>query len=91
MAVGYSNDENYLGSDSYALKSMTNKISYLDDGELCVLTKNNISFYDSNKNRINKKIHTVSNEENISDKGDFKTFMSKEIFEQPITAKKCVS
>ena len=91
LAVGYSNDENYLGSDSYALKSMTNKISYLDDGELCVLTKNNISFYDSNKNRINKKIHTVSNEENISDKGDFKTFMSKEIFEQPITAKKCVS
>ena len=91
LAVGYSNDENYLGSDSYALKSMTNKISYLDDGELCVLTKNSISFYDSNKNRINKKIHTVSNEENISDKGDFKTFMSKEIFEQPITAKKCVS
>ncbi len=91
LAVGYSNDENYLGSDSYALKSMTNKISYLDDGELCVLTKNNISFYDSNKNKINKKIHTVSNEENISDKGDFKTFMSKEIFEQPITAKKCVS
>ena len=39
LAVGYSNDENYLGSDSYALKSMTNKISYLDDGELCVLSK----------------------------------------------------
>ncbi len=40
LAVGYSSNENYLGSDSYALKSMTNKISYLDDGELCVLTKN---------------------------------------------------
>ncbi len=39
LAVGYSNKENYLGSDSYALKSMTNKISYLDDGELCVLSK----------------------------------------------------
>ena len=37
LAVGYSNNENYLGSDSYALKSMTNKISYLDDGELCFL------------------------------------------------------
>ena len=41
LAVGYSNEENYLGSDSYALKSMTNKISYLDDGEICVLTKEN--------------------------------------------------
>ena len=62
LAVGYSSDENYLGSDSYALKSMTNKISYLDDGELCILTKNNVSFYDINQNKINKKIHIVSNE-----------------------------
>ena len=36
LAVGYSKNENYLGSDSYALKSMTNKISYLDDGEFCI-------------------------------------------------------
>ena len=91
LAVGYSNSENYLGSDSYALKSMTNKISYLDDGETCVLTKNSISFYDTKKNKVNKKIHIVSDEENISDKGDYKNFMSKEIFEQPITAKKCIN
>ena len=91
LAVGYSSNENYLGSDSYALKSMTNKISYLDDGELCVLTKNEVSFYDAKKNKINKKIHIVSDEENIADKGDYKNFMSKEIFEQPITAKKCVN
>ena len=91
LAVGYSNKENYLGSDSYALKSMTNKISYLEDGELCILTKNEVSFYDSKKNKINKKIHIVSNEENTADKGDHKNFMSKEIFEQPTTAKKCVS
>ena len=91
LAVGYSNNENYLGSDSYALKSMTNRISYLDDGETCVLTKNSISFYDTKKNKVNKKIHIVSNEENISSKGNYKNFMSKEIFEQPITAKKCIN
>ncbi len=91
LAVGYSHEENYLGSDSYALKSMTNKVSYLDDGEICVLTKNNVSFYDVNKKKINKKIHIVSDEENTSDKGDYKNFMSKEIFEQPTTAKKCIN
>ena len=91
LAVGYSNDENYLGSDSYALKSMTNKISYLDDGELCVLSKKEISFYNSKENKINKKIHILSEDENVSGKGDYKNFMSKEIFEQPITAKKCIS
>ncbi len=91
LAVGYSNEENYLGSDSYALKSMTNKISYLDDGELCVLTNKSISFYDSNQKKINKKIHILSDDQNLSEKGDFKNFMSKEIFEQPITAKKCIN
>ena len=91
LAVGYSKDENYLGSDSYALKSMTNKISYLNDGELCVVTKNSVSFFDSNLNKINKKIYIVSDDENTSDKGDYKNFMSKEIFEQPITARTCLS
>ena len=91
LAVGYSNDENYLGSDSYALKSMTNKISYLDDGEVCMLTKNDITFYDSKQTKINKKIHTVSDDQNTSDKGDYKNFMSKEIFEQSRTIKKCIS
>ena len=91
LAVGYSKEENYLGSDSYALKSMTNKISYLDDGELCILDKDNVEFYDSNQKKINKKIHTVSDDENTSDKGDYKNFMSKEIFEQATTIKKCLN
>ncbi len=91
LAVGYSKEENYLGSDSYALKSMTNKISYLDDGELCLLNKDSIEFYDVNQKKINKKIHIVSDDENISDKGDYKNFMSKEIFEQSTTIKKCLS
>ncbi len=91
LAVGYSNKENYLGSDSYALKSMTNKISYLDDGDLCVLSKDKVEFYDVNKKKINKKVYALSDDKNISEKGDYKNFMSKEIFEQPITAKNCIN
>ncbi len=91
LAVGYSNEENYLGSDSYALKSMTNKISYLDDGDICLLTKDNVDFYDEKKNKINKKVFTLSDDKNISEKGDYKNFMSKEIFEQPVTAKNCIN
>ena len=45
LAVGYGPGENYLGSDSYALKSMTNKITYLDDGEFCVIKKTEVSFF----------------------------------------------
>ena len=91
LAVGYGQDENYLGSDSYALKSMTNKISYLDDGDLCVLTKDSVEFYDDKKKKINKKVYNLSDDKNSSDKGDYKNFMSKEIFEQPITAKNCIN
>ena len=91
LAVGYSKEENYIGSDSYALKSMTNKISYLDDGELCVLTKDQISFYDESLKKINKKIHTMSESETAIDKGEYKNFMLKEIYEQPITIKNCIS
>ena len=91
LAVGYSKEENYLGSDSYALKSMTNKISYLDDGDVCVIKKDEVNFYDASKKKINKKTHILSEDENIADKGEYKNFMSKEIFEQPITAKNCVN
>ena len=91
LAVGYSNGENYLGSDSYALKSMTNKISYLDDGEVCVLSKDDVNFYDVNQKKINKKTHILSENENITDKGEYKNFMSKEIFEQSKTAKNCIN
>ena len=91
LAVGYSNKENYLGSDSYALKSMTNKISYLDDGDLCVLSKDKVEFYDVKKKKINKKVHVLSDDKNTSDKGDYKNFMSKEIFEQSNTAKNCIN
>ena len=91
LAVGYSKDENYLGSDSYALKSMTNKISYLDDGDVCIISKDEVKFYDVSLKKINKKTHILSEDENIADKGEYKNFMSKEIFEQPITAKNCVN
>ncbi len=91
LAVGYSKEENYLGSDSYALKSMTNKISYLDDGDVCVLSKDKVEFFNESKKKINKKIYILSDDKNLSEKGDYKNFMSKEIFEQPITAKNCIN
>ena len=91
LAVGYGHGENFIGSDSYALKSMTNKISYLDDGDFCILYKEKVEFYNSDKKKINKEIFELSNEENVADKGDYKDFMSKEINEQSATTKKCIN
>jgi len=90
LAVGYGPDENYLGSDSYALKSMTNKITYLDDGDICILRKDKVEFYNSKNKRVNKEILTLSNDKQTAKKGDYKYFMSKEINEQSITIKTCI-
>ncbi len=91
LAVGYGPKENYLGSDSYALKSMTNKVSYLNDGEFCIIKKDNIDFFDAKGKKINKKILELSSNENNYDKGEYKHFMAKEIDEQPVTIKNCIN
>ena len=91
LAVGYGPNENYLGSDSYALKSMTNKISYLNDGDFCIVKKDQVEFFDNKGNKVNKKILKLSSNEQDYDKGDYKHFMAKEIEEQPITIKNCVN
>jgi len=90
LAVGYGHEENYLGSDSYALKSMTNKITYLDDGDICVLSNNKVEFYNSKNIKINKEVLTLSEDKHTADKGDHKDFMSKEINEQHVTAQTCI-
>ena len=87
LAVGYGPSENYLGSDSYALKSMTNKITYLNDGEFCIIKKDHVEFFNEDGTKINKKVLELSSEEEKYDKGDYKHFMAKEIEEQPITLK----
>ena len=87
LAVGYGPNENYLGSDSYALKSMTNKITYLNDGEFCVIKKDLVEFFDEKGKKINKKVLELSSENQQYDKGDYKHFMAKEIDEQPMSIK----
>jgi glutamine---fructose-6-phosphate transaminase (isomerizing) len=87
LAVGYGPNENYLGSDSYALKSMTNKITYLDDGEFCIVKKDEVNFFNEDGIKIKKKVLELSSDQQNYDKGDFKHFMAKEIEEQPQTLK----
>jgi glutamine---fructose-6-phosphate transaminase (isomerizing) len=87
LAVGYGPNENYLGSDSYALKSMTNKITYLDDGEFCIVKKDEVHFFNEEGKKINKKVLELSSDQENYDKGEFKHFMAKEIEEQPETLK----
>ena len=70
---------------------MTNKITYLDDGEFCIIKKTEVSFFNEQGKKINKKILSLTTDEQNYDKGDYKHFMAKEIDEQPLTVKNCIN
>ncbi|GJM02103.1 MAG: glutamine--fructose-6-phosphate aminotransferase [isomerizing] [Rhodomicrobium sp.] len=86
FAIGYGNDEEpgmYIGSDAIALAPFTNKISYLEDGDWVVLTKNSAAIYDEDGAEVSRKISLSQAGALIVDKGNHRHFMAKEIHEQP--------
>ena len=62
-------------------------ITYLNDGEFCIIKKNYVEFFNEEGVKINKKVLELSSNEEKYDKGDYKHFMAKEIEEQPISLK----
>ena len=70
---------------------MTNKITYLNDGEFCIIKKSEIDFFDHLGKKVNKKVLQLSSNELNYEKGEYKHFMAKEIDEQPSTIKNCVN
>ena len=83
LAVGYGDGEMYLGSDAMALAPMTNRISYLDEGDYVVLTRTGATFFDKDDNQVEREIKQTALSGAMIGKGNHRHFMMKEIFEQP--------
>ncbi|MBD3761455.1 glutamine--fructose-6-phosphate transaminase (isomerizing) [Rhizorhabdus sp.] len=85
LVVGYGeNGETYLGSDALALAPLTQQISYLDEGDWVVITREQTQIYDRDDNPVDRAIvHSGASNLTI-DKGNHRHFMLKEIYEQPI-------
>lgn len=83
LAIGYGENAFYLGSDAMALSLMTNKITYLEDGDWCMLTTDTCVIKDMLGNMINRPQKIVNLSSNIAEKEGYRHFMLKEIFEQP--------
>jgi glucosamine--fructose-6-phosphate aminotransferase (isomerizing) len=83
LAVGYGEGETYVGSDAIALAPLTNSISYLEEGDRAVLTRNSIEIRDARGNLANRAVKTIQVESTQVDKAGYKHFMAKEIAEQP--------
>jgi glucosamine--fructose-6-phosphate aminotransferase (isomerizing) len=83
LAVGYGDGEMYLGSDAIALAPFTDTISYLEDGDAVVLTRNSVVVHDGKGAKVDRAVLKSNASAFLVDKGNHRHFMAKEIHEQP--------
>jgi glucosamine--fructose-6-phosphate aminotransferase (isomerizing) len=83
LVVGYGDGETYLGSDALALAPLTQRIAYLDEGDWVVVTRNGATIYDKDDRPVEREVTTSGASAAAIEKGNYRHFMQKEIFEQP--------
>jgi len=83
LAVGHGDGEMYLGSDAIALAPMTDRITYLEEGDWVVLTRAGAEFFDAEGRRANRAVTRIVLDNARVDKSGHRHFMAKEIVEQP--------
>src|ERR1700730_1281786 len=83
LAIGYGEGEMFLGSDAIALAPFTESISYLEDGDSAILTRNGADIRDAKGNKVERPILRSTASALMVDKGNYRHFMAKEIHEQP--------
>ncbi|MDP5366248.1 MAG: glutamine--fructose-6-phosphate transaminase (isomerizing) [Paracoccaceae bacterium] len=83
LAVGHGEGEMFVGSDAIALAPMTDRITYLEEGDIAVLTRTSLEVRNAKGELANRPIKTIQIEAAQVDKAGHKHFMAKEIAEQP--------
>ena len=83
LVVGYGDGETYLGSDALALAPLTQKIAYLDEGDWVVVTREGAQVFDKDNKPVEREITTSGASAAAIEKGNYRHYMQKEIFEQP--------
>ena len=83
LVVGYGEGEMFLGSDALALAPLTQKIAYLEEGDWVVITRDGATIYDETNTIVEREITTSGASAAAVEKGNYRHFMQKEIFEQP--------
>jgi glucosamine--fructose-6-phosphate aminotransferase (isomerizing) len=83
LAIGSSESENYIGSDTYSLSAYSDNITYLKDGDIAIIESNSYNIFDQSDVIVHRDRQSIIESVSLSEKGIFKHFMSKEIHEQP--------
>ncbi len=83
LVVGVSDQGNYVASDVFALLPVTRQFIFLDEGDLAEVRQDGVTIYDANENQVVREIKESGVTSSEADKGPYKHYMLKEIFEQP--------
>jgi glucosamine--fructose-6-phosphate aminotransferase (isomerizing) len=85
LVIGVGDNENFLASDITAFLKYTNRVVFLNDGEICTISNKEIKIFDENNRQIQREENIIKWDLKDSEKSGFPHFMLKEIFEQPET------
>ncbi len=85
LAIGVGENEMYLGSDALALAQLTSNLIYLEEGDWAVLTPESYEIFDVNDKAVTRPVTIISGGPAMAEKGNYRHFMLKEIYEQPET------
>lgn len=83
LVIGYGVGENFLASDQLALLNVTRRFSFLEEGDVAEITRRSVTIYNRLGEKVERPISESNLEQDAADKGQFRHFMQKEIFEQP--------
>ena len=89
LVIGVGIGENFIASDQLALLPVTNRFMYLEEGDIARLTRNSIQVY-ANGIEVKRQIHEIDAAQHNADKGEFKHYMLKEIYEQPDAVRRTI-
>ena len=90
IVLGQGDGESFVSSDPHALTPHTQRVVYLDDGQVAVLDSNGIEVSRLHGGQIDTNVTLLENEWGVADLGDYPHFMLKEIYEQPEALRQCV-
>lgn len=83
IVIGFGVGENFLASDQLALLNVTRRFMYLEEGDVAEVTRREVSVFDQDGERVEREIIESNAEHDAGDKGQYRHFMQKEIYEQP--------
>ncbi|MDG6449204.1 glutamine--fructose-6-phosphate transaminase (isomerizing) [Glaesserella parasuis] len=84
LVIGLGVGENFLASDPLALLSVTRRFIYLEEGDVAEITRRTVDIYNRSGEKVERDVHEGNFESDAADKGQYRHYMQKEIFEQPV-------